>query len=203
MTEAEWLACADPVPMLDFLRGRASERKVRLFAVGCCRRIWHVLTNEDSRKAVAVAEKYADTNFRPYSAEHMRCREEVRSAWDAAGANWLLVVGDPMRWAFQYSEWARTRQAGEQRGQAALLRCLFGNPFRPASVDQTWLAWNGETIPRLAEGIYQERAFDGLPILADALEEASCTNAEILGHLREPGPHVRGCWVVDLLTGRA
>ena len=60
MTEAEWVACTDPVPMLDFLRDRASDRKLRLFACACCRRIWHLLGDEGSRRVVVVAERRAD-----------------------------------------------------------------------------------------------------------------------------------------------
>ncbi len=87
--------------------------------------------------------------------------------------------------------------------QVTLLRDIFGPlPFRPVAVDPSWLAWNAGTVRQLAEGIYQERAFDRIPILADALEEAGCDNEEILQHLRGPGPHVRGCWVLDLLSGR-
>ena len=85
---------------------------------------------------------------------------------------------------------------------AICLRDIFGNPFRPAPLDPTWLRWNEDTIPRLAQAIYDERRFQDLPILADALEEAGCTSGDILEHCRGPGPHVSGCWVVDLLLGK-
>jgi len=78
-----------------------------------------------------------------------------------------------------------------------------GNPFRPAPhIDPAWLAGNGGTVPKLARAIYDERAFDRLPVLADALEDAGCTDADILTHCRSGGEHVRGCWVVDLLLGK-
>ena len=83
-----------------------------------------------------------------------------------------------------------------------LLYCIFDNPFRPVAIDPAWLTWHDSTVPRMSQAIYDERAFDRLPILADALEEAGCTNADILGHCRGPGPHVRGCRVVDLLLGK-
>ena len=83
-----------------------------------------------------------------------------------------------------------------------LLREIFGNPFRPVALDSSWLAWNDGTIPELAQSIYDQRAFDRLPALADALEVAGCTNADILNHCHSEGPHVRGCWVVDLLLGK-
>ena len=66
-----------------------------------------------------------------------------------------------------------------------------------------WLAWNGGTVPRIAQAIYAERAFDRLPVLADALEDAGCANADVLAHCRSGGEHVRGCWVIDLLLGKA
>jgi len=75
-----------------------------------------------------------------------------------------------------------------------LLRCIFGNPFRLVAFADFW---RSETAVALATGIYEERAFDRLPILADALEEAGCDHADVLNHLRGPGPHARGCWVVD------
>jgi hypothetical protein len=94
---------------------------------------------------------------------------------------------------------AAKRETAEAETLAVLLRCFFGNPFRPVAVDPAWLT---ETVVALAEGIYQEWAFDRLPVLADALEEAGCDSDNILTHCRQPGEHVRGCWVIDLLTGR-
>ena len=74
--------------------------------------------------------------------------------------------------------------------------------FRPVALNTAWLAWNDGTIPKLAQAIYDDRAFDRLPILADALEDAGCTDADILGHCRGGGEHTRGCWVVDLVLGK-
>src|SRR5581483_3643837 len=75
--------------------------------------------------------------------------------------------------------------------------------MRDTALQREWLTWNDSLVRRLAQAIYDERAFDRLPILADALEEAGCTNADILNHCRQPGEHVRGCWVVDLLLGKS
>jgi hypothetical protein len=83
-----------------------------------------------------------------------------------------------------------------------LFRDVFGNPFRPVTPGPSWLSWNDGTMPKMAQAIYDERAFDRLPILADALEDAGCTDAAILDHCRGGGEHVRGCWVVDLLLGK-
>ncbi len=70
-------------------------------------------------------------------------------------------------------------------------------------INPDWLAWNDATVRNIAKAIYDEQAFDRMPILADALEDAGCDNADILRHCREPGEHVRGCWVVDLLLGKS
>jgi hypothetical protein len=111
----------------------------------------------------------------------------------ASNEEWSLKVH--MRWT---PTWSSARAL-----QAALLRELFGNPFRPVAADPSWLTWNDGTIPKLAGAIYDDRAFDRMPVLADALEESGCMNSDILGHCRGPGSHCRGCWVVDLLTGRS
>ena len=87
----------------------------------------------------------------------------------------------------------------ERREQAALVRCLFGNPFRPRPARAAWLT---REVRALADGIYAERAFDRMPSLADALEASGCTNAELIEHCRSAREHARGCWVVDLLLGK-
>ncbi len=83
-----------------------------------------------------------------------------------------------------------------------VVHCVFSNPFRTFPVAPAWLTWNDSTVPKLARAIYADYGFDRLPILADALEDAGCDNADILAHCRGPGPHVRGCWVVDLILGK-
>ena len=88
----------------------------------------------------------------------------------------------------------------ERFAQCIDLRDIFGNPFRPVAVESHWLT---PAVRDLAAAIYAGRAFDRLPVLADALEEAGCGHANILAHCRGPGPHVRGCWVVDLILGKS
>jgi hypothetical protein len=94
----------------------------------------------------------------------------------------------------------RKKRADERAKQAALVRDIFGNPFRLIAVRPEWLT---PAVINLSRVIYDDRAFDRLPMLADALEDAGCTDAELLGHLRSPGPHVRGCWAVDLVLGKS
>ena len=108
-------------------------------------------------------------------------------------------------WAHMVAEWWRPlpndsgNSPGCVREQTLLGKDIFGNPFRPVVLDPSWLT---STVVALAQGIYQDRAFDRMPILADALQDAGCENDDILTHCRQPGEHARGCWVVDLLTGR-
>jgi hypothetical protein len=90
--------------------------------------------------------------------------------------------------------------AAERAAQSELLRDIIGNPFRPVAADPRWLT---AAVVGLARAIDAERAFDRLPILADALEEAGCDDADVLAHCRSDGPHARGCWVVDLLLGKS
>jgi hypothetical protein len=96
----------------------------------------------------------------------------------------------------------RSGVAVGDRIQADFLREVIGNPFRQVTLDPAWLSWNGGTVQRIAQAIYDERSFERMPIMADALEDAGCDNADILAHCRSGGEHVRGCWVVDLLLGK-
>ena len=187
MIEAEWLACEHPGPMLQFLQTRASERKLRLFADACYKRLCHI--SVDGSMQMAVELELAREDARGYAS--VVARWGARLARKAA---WLERQGQG-----DAKQAADTAQAGERRGQAADLRGIFGNPFRRVTLDPAWLHWNGSTVRKMAEAIYDDRAFDRLPILADALEEAGCTDHAVLDHCRQPGEHARGCWVIDLL----
>jgi hypothetical protein len=88
----------------------------------------------------------------------------------------------------------------ESAAQADLVRCIVPNPFRPVAFPPDWRT---STAVALARGMYDARDFAPAPILADALEDAGCADPDVLGHLRGPGPHARGCWVVDEVLGRS
>lgn len=317
MTESDWLAACDPVPMIEHLGNRISERKRRLFAVACCRRVWHILSADD-RCAVEAAEQYADgridlealgkvfagcveratgpsdsssfVRFAQFAAcdacarecdlvtvtesirsavsservtsttgvdpilggmsgavdaaqeEHARTKEAAfRARWQGRGQGLKALVTGGLSAYQQTATRSRSRLAQaqaaetaaknavqtaiqqlkavvkankaeqnntgsartqEQSAQADLLREIVGNPFRSVAVDPTWLHGNGDIVAALAQGIDEERAFEHVPILADALEEAGCTDTAILEHCRGPRPHVRGCWVIDLLLDK-
>ncbi|HYT88704.1 MAG TPA: hypothetical protein VEL76_08350 [Gemmataceae bacterium] len=105
-------------------------------------------------------------------------------------------------WAAAEAAWRGNRGTGpepEARQQQPVLRDIFENPYRPGWVEAAWLT---PQVIALAGTIYEERTFEDLPVLADTLEEGGCDNQNILNHLREAGPHVRGCWAIDLLLGR-
>jgi len=274
MNESDWLTNADLQQMLNLLRGKVGERKLRLFAVASCRQVCHLLADSRLRHALETVEQYAESNAtqqeidfarafaeqarepsraqaEQLAAEHdaawRRLRPEQRRRWPI----WEplvegLLLADATHCAAEATVWAATIQAefmadpstdtvqlagvyaatadefwrkaklaeagnrntvawenahkeALQTG-AASLRDIFGNPFRPITVDP---AWRTATVVALTEAIYADRAFDRLPILADALEEAGCTSAELLSHCRQPGEHVRGCWAVDLVLGKA
>jgi hypothetical protein len=233
--------------MLAFLHasGRARERKLRLFAAACCRRIWHLLTDERSHRAVEVAERFADGVDHPEEREllHARAWGVIADLDDLLGCG---VAASPAWKPAMYAATAAMHAAGlagdghdpigaaagfavlaaghdgqansafaavegiEREVQGVVLRDILGNPFKPPPViDPCWLQGNDGLIVKLALAVYEHRLLLSgeldparLSVLADALLDAGCTDAELLGHLRSEGPHYRGCHVVDLLTGR-
>jgi hypothetical protein len=230
MTEAEWLACDDPKPMLQFLRGKVSERKLRLFALACCERINSLISDPRSRAALsftathlefglarrkgrpAVAKAADEAKKELYARYFPRSNPETlgadQAAYSAADAASATLKVDPWfaaQHASCFAAWATGSYfgGGERGQQASLLRDIIGNPFKPPSVDSAWLVWNDNTLLKLAQVIYAEQAFDRLTILADALEDAGCAERTILEHCRGPSQHSRGCWVVDALLGKS
>jgi hypothetical protein len=201
--------------MLVFLRGKASDRQLRLFACAYCRAVrdgLHLLPGT----AVAVAERYADglagdddlaseRKGAPFPNEYAEWVVGT-SAYDGAwqGVYWLANARDLMKSdpdAIRHFPIPVDTIVGRS---VLLLRDIFGpQPFRRISIAPKVLAWNDGAVGRIADGIYQDRTFELLPKLADALEDAGCSDAELLGHLRSPGPHVRGCWAVDLVLGKS
>ena len=221
VTEAEWLECTEPEKMLEFLRdsGSASDRKLRLFGCACCRRVWHHM-DKYSRMAIGLAEKYTDATAARWKRVWYKVTTWPGGGWWEAGghrhgrsrmAAFLMVnrsvgVEDLMEAKFALSG---LEEALQGVAQCHLLHDLFGNPFGLVALDPAWLSWHGGTVVKLAHAAYEERHLPAgtldngrLAVLGDALEEAGCTDSDILGHLRGPGPHVRGCWAVDLILGK-
>ena len=207
MTEAEWLACNDPRKMLRFLRDHATERKRQLIVVACCRHNWAKFISEDARHAVELVERFADegcqslkTNLE-LGAAHLKALEATNEArrqmnvdaWHAAEAARMATHVDfDEAEAAYYALGAEFASDEELELGCQLVRDVMPNPVRLVDMKPTWITANTTT---LATAIYADRAFDRLPILADALEDAGCTDRAILDHCRQPGEHVRGCWI--------
>ena len=208
--------------------GRSRDRKCRLFGAGCCRLVWPNLT-ETGQRLVDVVEEHVDGgNWDPYSEAAADAHETFhRPKFPADRAVMYLTGSDvPAGTAERvaeataecataakaragkttisysntmYSEYQSSRKI-VRRQQVALARCVFGNPFRLVSFEPSWRT---EPVVGLARQMYQARDFGPMPVLADALQDAGCEQPDILAHCRGDGPHVRGCWVVDLVLGKA
>ena len=202
MTEQEWLAATDPTPMLEFLKGKASDRKLRLFAVFCEReylRFRPDISEGIVSRYAAMTERYADgeATFKEWEG----VRQFVHGTFHHTDPYYHATHGVDTAVCCCYADDSvrEIQTAAEHAVLAAVVRDIFGNPFRPTTANPSWLT---SDVLALAKGIYQDRAFDRMPILADALQDAGCESAAILDHCRGDGPHVRGCWVVDLLLGK-
>jgi hypothetical protein len=232
MTEAEWLTTKLPLYMLGRESPVVwDERKARLFCCACLRRAPTVLEDERSWQFVEAVEndpENANGDLRLEleralerftEADRERSLEDYPDSWAypallghnevgglvyyiARRATWNRAHVPGVGWVF--ASWSRQSddaEAEEKARQADLLREMFGNPFRPLKAEPSWLT---SDVLALARGIYEEKAFDRMPILADALQDAGCENVNVLDHCRNPNAaHVRGCWVIDMLLGRS
>jgi hypothetical protein len=228
MTEKEWRFKPDdwhknPVydftPWINFLKSFASERKFRLWTVAILQTKTSGMTAPQSIKAIDAIEQYADGRLSVKAfAEIGGVAGTEAERWHnyCAGKDTAALTGSECEQATfcHCLSWA-TRPAsvggglGRIVGQSihiapgptilAFMHDIFGNPFRPVAFDPRWRT---EYTDGLARGIYEDRAFDRLPLLADALMDAGCADEQVLGHCQSDGPHVRGCWVVDLVLGK-
>jgi len=218
MSEEYWLKSNDLIAMLHFIQGNTSERKLRLFAcacvysgseffpISCFTGFWNEVLEVAYRMAdnavsqqevanlvgrlhgLACSIANCGDNFYGQSAQTellaqpFRLRDELELS-SAIGINKLWWQPPPLL----------------LETYATYLREMFGNPFHPVTLDPSWLT---SSVIALAQGIYEDRAFDRMPILGDALMDADCDNEDILNHCRQSGEHIRGCWLLDSLLGR-
>lgn len=240
MTGTETWAGARPEALVAhlFATGELDDRRLRLFACACGRRVWDEL-GDSERRAVVVAEKYADGDADGWALRRAReaataVLEASRTAVNAAHQAVLVGPTSPGSDSPNLSDAVRRRDmitlalraVSEPRGLLdavrrattevrrvdrsltdadllSILRDSTGGAGRRLLIPAGWLEFHGGFVAGLARSIYDQHRFDEFPVLADALEEAGCHESVVLGHLREDGTHVRGCWALDLLVGKA
>jgi hypothetical protein len=237
MTEAEWFAATDPATILRNQGHPVTDRQMRLFSCACVRRAWHFVVDDRLQECLTTIEAFADDGVKDRERGRIHAlvgaichgntnkpQDCVASELHRASAKTVpkqthdcgVSAAAAFGWAVHASGGFGDAKSAERLAQLPIAHDIIGNPFRPVSLDRGWLT---STVVALASRIYAERAFDLMPILADALMDAGCGNDEVLNHCRggrgdrgEPaggsphqadGVHVRGCWVVDLLTGRS
>jgi hypothetical protein len=188
----------------------APERQLRLLASACCRRAWRLLVSERSRRAVMLAERHADglVDFGRLQDAHIQAKRVIDRApgpAQQAAAALAAFAADPRL--------ARRHQAEMMVAWLDLLgnyylgpeplegafRALFDDVFGPARLREPSRSWRTPVVLDIALRVRQERDALAMFVLGDALEEAGCDDEGLLEHCRSGGPHVRGCWAVDLL----
>jgi hypothetical protein len=217
MTENEWLTSADPGSMLQFVRGKTTDRKLWLFVCACYRHFFSPDFTKEfvqveqqmkaARRAMEAAENYADGALGVEALRQFVRPDALPAILEPSNFYHLVVDTDAnaLSAAQTAGEWGQLVCGHAEDAmwiQVWILRDLVGNPFRPIHSIPAWRTWNDGAICKIAQAIFEGRYFDRLPILADALEDAGCDNADILAHCRGPNEHVRGCWVVDLILGK-
>ncbi|MFM8272183.1 MAG: hypothetical protein ACKODX_07580 [Gemmata sp.] len=230
MMETEWLTSEDPEPMLRFVRPRAGDRSLRLFAVACWYRVWAAQMPAATTDAVELLVRHIDGVVSPGEwlegfgaagganlGKHFRlliCPDALLTAVEsarfaaqdlAARQAWdaveVDVHADAGRRATQSNWRSRFRCRALARERAAQAGLVREVFGNPTREVAFDPAWRTGTAVALAKGMYESRDFSAMPILADALQDAGCGAGEVLGHCREPHGHVRGCWVLDLVRG--
>jgi hypothetical protein len=184
-----------PRKLLEWLRGKISDRKLRLFTSASWRWEGEIARRDNGQEkadlaaAIGYVEAWAEGGTRP-------------EAPFPTGFGWhpLLAqhAGDAANWTVRNKRHYMVVDEVEAAQQQVLLRDIFGNPFRPAPFSPSWRT---DTAVSLAKQMYDARDFGAMPIMADALQDAGCDSDDVLSHCRGEGPHVRGCWVVDGVLG--
>lgn len=218
VTEAEWLTCDDPLEMFSrFVRPmKSGRRRLDLLCIACVRLVWHLLDHPALKLPFDWLEMHPGERVRPldgHMGDLFQGPAKVLYDWryrHDLGLNTFAVHIAHDLWADFY-EYAFDNLGKDSDYDLsvlhedpsivlpAVMREIFGNPFRPVMLDPEWRT---TTAAALAEWIYASRDFSAMPVLADALQDAGCNNADVLDHCRGSGPHVRGCWVVELVLGR-
>lgn len=234
MTEIEWLH-SDHIDDLSRFVGahNLTFRKSRLFQIACCRRVEHLVDDEEVLQLLGLAELFVDESagLDALSYLHTQTRERlgrviIDQPWhspNSVATEAILLAADPNHDIQMNNQSDREPESAadfaslavefdgsvshftdEARHQIRLLHEIFGNPFRPVALDPRWQT---STVVELAHAIYkgfrrQAEGYVGMPILADALTDAGCDDEQIIQHCRCEGPHVKGCWVVDLILGK-
>ncbi len=219
MTEKEWREATRPEQLLKYLEKskQFDKRKARLLGVAYCRRIWGVFTDERFHQFVELGELRAD-GLVPWKKIDdaiipAKPRGTIRTSHTdpeevaALSTTCRKVRPGYIAWLTRHAVVRDLEEPGYTTGhdreafpEMSLLYDIFGNPFTPVSFD---CEWRTSTVVSLAKGMYESRDFCAMPVLADALQDAGCERAEFLDHCRGTGPHVRGCWVVDLVLRKA
>jgi carbon storage regulator CsrA len=216
---ASWIRGTDPSQLLALLPATTSARKLRLFAVACARRVEGVWNQGTRLDVLDLVERFADglpcleltsavrrltvllgeVLYRDHLGPSVSAargaalpdasQAAARASWDAVNACGHALADDK-------------DEEAARRAQVYLLHCIFGNPWEPIEVGRDVLAWHDGLIVSAARRIYESRDFTELPVLADMLEDAGCSDARMLDHCHGPGPHARGCFVVDLILAK-
>src|SRR5262245_6745956 len=213
--EQHWLTSESPASLLYTAKQLKvlKPRKAMLFACGCYRLVWDKFTLAGGREIGEKAEDKADRKISPQELRQYRYARgnPPRGSTDEylqlsiSSLTTPKIIPTHIAWlvraAFHPNRWDGENKWGNCKPQADLVREILGNPHQPVKFDKSWRT---DTAIQLAKRMYESREFSAMPILADALQDAGCDNDEMLNHCRDANQvHVRGCWVVDLVLGKA